>query len=265
MNKIAVTTALRNDDKSVQRALKISSDLNLPFILRNGRSLDEIRREGCYQGLLVTGNNTLVFSYQGGEFFYHPGLSKLRIKEILNGKKDKMIEAMDLKKGDSVLDCTLGLGSDALVAAFFSVHGSVIGIESSSVLSYIVRKGMEFYQDDKDFHLINSMRRIKVVNADHYSYLQKLPNNSVDIVYFDPMFRIPGKKSPSMQAFKPLSNQDPLSCETIKEAIRVAKKRVVIKESANSSEFTRLGVNKISGSKYSPIAYGILEKGGYSD
>jgi 16S rRNA (guanine1516-N2)-methyltransferase len=264
MDNIAVTTALRNDDKLLQQALKISLDLQVPFIKRDGSSLEELRNEGGFQGLLVTGNNKLIFTYQGGDFFYHPGLSKLRIKEIIHGRKDKMIEAMNLQKGDSVLDCTLGIGSDALVASFFSVDGEIIGLESSPVLSLIVKKGMESYQDDKDLILINSMRRIKVLNEEHYSYLQKLPDSSVDIVYFDPMFRVPGKKSPSMLAFKPLSNKDALSCETINEAIRVAKKRVVIKESANSDEFTRLGARKISGSKYSPIAYGVIEKGDLS-
>jgi 16S rRNA (guanine1516-N2)-methyltransferase len=262
MDNIAVTTALRNDDKLFQQALEISRDLEVPLIKRNGSSLEELRREGGFQGILVSGNSRLIFAYPGGEFFYHPGLSKLRIKEIIHGRKDKMIEAMNLEKGDSVLDCTLGIGSDALVASFFSVDGEIIGLESSPVLSLIVKKGMESYQDEKDSTLINSMRRIKILNEDHYSYLQKLPDNSVDIVYFDPMFRVPGKNSPSILAFKPLSNKDALSCETINEAIRVAKKRVVVKESANSNEFRRLGARKISGSKYSPIAYGIIEKGG---
>lgn len=263
----AVTTALRGSQGLGRRAAELAQRLGAPFIPREKRSTGEIIRAGGLEGVLVLGKERITYVYPGGEFFFHPGMAKLRIKEIANGKTDQMIKALDLRPGDSFLDCTLGLGSDAIVASFVSNGGEITGLESSPVICLLVSEGLSLYpgEDADDKELIRAMRRIRVICAGHGGYLASRPDNSVDVVYFDPMFRAPGKKSCAINSFRPLANISPLTPDALREALRVARRRVVLKESRKSNEFARLGINCISGGRYSPVAYGIIEKGVAAD
>ncbi|MFZ5644187.1 MAG: class I SAM-dependent methyltransferase [Bacillota bacterium] len=259
---IAVTTAHKTNYEIIQKAERIGKNLGLPFLPREDYSIDQLISRHNLGGLLVFKKDSIVYKYPGGEFFFHPGMAKLRINEILNGKTDQMIKALDLRPGDSVLDCTLGLGSDAIVISYVNGGGEVIGLEYSPVISLIVKEGLAHYREDVSEELIQAMKRITVICSDYNSYLKNNPDNSVDIVYFDPMFRTAGNKIYAIDAIRPIANSSPLSADSLKEAQRVARRRVVVKESKNSSEFWRLGIEKISGGKHSPVSYGIIEKGG---
>jgi hypothetical protein len=54
-----------------------------------------------------------------------------------------------------------------------------------------------------------------------------------------------------------LANPAPIAVEALKEAKRIARKRVVVKETRNSREFERLGLPERAGGRYSRIQYGI--------
>lgn len=89
-------------------------------------------------------------------------------------------------------------------------------------------------------------------------YLKEQPDDSFDVVYFDPMFRIPVKKSSAMAPLRPLAYEKRLSAETVKEALRVAP-RVVIKE--RSEEILKeYGCTAFIGTRYSAVHFGILER-----
>lgn len=259
---IAVTTTLAESAEECRKALEISHSLNLPLCPRKNTGIGKLISQHSLQGIVVVSRERITYSYPGGEFFFHPGMAKLRINAILSGKTDQMIRALDLVPGDTVLDCTLGLGSDAIVTSFVNSAGKVIGIERSPVLSLIVKEGLASYSAGIRQGLKGAMRRISVICDDYRHYLKKQPDNSADIVYFDPMFRIPGHKSSAIDAMRPLTDKSPLSPEAIGEALRVARRRVVVKELRNGPELIRLGFDKITGGKYSPVAYGIVEKGG---
>lgn len=259
---IAVTTTLAKSAEECVKAGEISRMLNIPLYSRKNIGIEKLIRQYSLQGIVIVGREKITYSYPGGEFFFHPGMAKLRINEILNGKTDQMIKALDLIPGDTVLDCTLGLGSDAIVSSFVSGTGEVIGIECSPVLSLIVKEGLANYSRGISTGLKGAMRKIKVICADYNHFLKNQPDGSVDIVYFDPMFRISGHKSSSMEAMRPLTNSSSLSPEAIGEALRVTRRRVVVKELRNSPELTRLGLARVTGGKYSPVSYGVIEKGG---
>lgn len=261
----AVTTALRSTGALSLRAMEISRELKVPYLPRDDRRIDELIQSAGLHGMLVVGAKRLSYIYPGGEFFFHPGMVKLRINQILNGKTDQMIKALDLRPGDSVIDCTLGLGSDAIVISFMNQGGEVTGVEKSPLVSYIAKEGLAAYCYGREDDLMRAMRRIRVVCADHGEFLKDQPDRSADLVYFDPMFREPGRKSCAMAALRPLADYAPLSEETLRQALRVAKRRVVVKESRSSREFSRLGVDYVTGGKYSPVAYGIIEKRGGCD
>lgn len=262
MPSLVITTGLRSDTTLENLALELSRELQAPFIAREKHSLQTIREMAAAEAVFLVKKDQLALVVEGKELFFHPGLAKLRIKELQSGKADQMIEAMGLQKGNSVLDCTLGLASDALVASYIcGPSGTVVGLEDSRAVAEIVGRGLKSYQGEKP-EMLAAMRRIKVLSCHHLEFLRKQPDNAFDVVYFDPMFRHPREQSSSMASLRPLANRDPLSAETVAEALRVAGKKVVMKENRNSQEFQRLSFPTVVGGKYSPVAYGIIEKGG---
>lgn len=196
--------------------------------------------------------------YEGQEFFFHPGMARLRIMELKNGKTDQMIKAMSLQSGESVLDCTMGLGNDAIVASFVSgTNGRVTGLESSWLISALVRYGLSAYPETEE-DVALAMRRVKVINTDYKKYLASLSPCSYDVIYFDPMFRNPVHHSPAINAMRFLANPEPVDCQAVDLASRVAAKKVIMKERRGSTEFERLGFRTVLGGKYAPVVYGVI-------
>lgn len=197
-----------------------------------------------------------------GEYFFHLSMAELRIKNLINGKHDHMITAMGLAAGMSVLDCTLGLATDAIVASFVAGEaGKITGLESSPVIALVAELGLQHFvgEANQKYDITSALRRIKVENADFNHYLEALPDNSFDIVYFDPMFRNPIYKSSNLNPIRSLADKRPLGIAAVKQACRVAKRKVVVKEAAGSREFERLGITTTTGGKYSSVQYGIID------
>lgn len=241
-------------------AQQIAADLQAPFILREQSSLVTLRN--TYQAetiVVITKNGPIVHTLGGGEYFFHLNMAELRIENLKNGKNDHMIAAMSLTAGMSVLDCTLGLATDAIVASFIvGQRGKVVGLEVSPILAFVASYGLQHFTHDKE-DITNALRRIQVKNKQCYDVLQKLPDNSFDVVFFDPMFRQPIYSSSSLKPLRYLADNSPIAKNTFMEACRVAKKRVVIKEAAHSNEFERLGITTTYGGKYSSVQYGVIE------
>lgn len=259
----AVVTTVR--DCSVQEntlACFFASKLDIPFVKRKNYSIENIKADCNTESVLVITKTGPVIYTSTGEYYFHLSMAELRIKNLNNGKHDHMVAAMDLSAGSSILDCTLGLGTDAIVASYYiGTTGKITGIEASPFIAAITEYGLQNYQADSDC-VTNSLRRIKVENDDYNFRLSQYNSNSFDVVYFDPMFRTPVKESSSMKPLRGLADNRPVTIKAVNEAIRIAKKRVVIKETRGSSEFARLGVDTIVGGKYSSVSYGIIRTGG---
>ena len=114
----------------------------------------------------------------------------------------------------------------------------------------------------EDPEITAALRRIKVLPADYNNYLPTLPDKSFDIVYFDPMFRIPVNASSNLKPLRFLADDRSLNRRAVNEACRIAKRRVVVKEANGSSEFDRLGFPAVFGGKYSSVKYGVIATGG---
>lgn len=195
----------------------------------------------------------------GGEFFFHPNLAQLRLKNLRLGQGDHLVEAMALAPGMRVLDATLGLATDATVASFaVGAEGKVTGLESSPLIAAVVSHGLKHFKA-VNYPLQEAMRGIEVIHTDYLAYLKQTPDKTFDAVYFDPMFRHPFMASSHLNPLRSLADHRPVSGEAVREACRVAKRRVVLKESSHSEEFQRLGFTKIVGGRYSKIHYGIIE------
>ena len=262
MNRYIVATSTRPDENSIMLAQSIAKELNVPLILRNKESLKRLKEKYNTEAIIVVSKDKPTIHTDTGSFFFHLSMAEPRIRNILNGKQDHMVSAMELKEGMSVLDCTLGLATDSIVASYIvGKKGRVVGLESSKALSLIVKLGLNnFVLAEDEINITESLRKIEIINMHHFKYLKSLSDNCFDIVYFDPMFRVPLMKSSNIMPIRTLTNNDEISLKTIKEACRVASFKVVLKEnSKNKDVFNKLGFSQICGGKYSKVSFGIID------
>lgn len=259
-----VTTSLRALLADVELAERLAREIGADYVERQGRPLAIIQEEFQTSCVIVLEQGQPVVYQDGTRFFFHRGMSELRILNILRTGHDPMIQAMNLAPGMSVLDCTLGLAADALVAAFIvGDAGMVLGLEAAPVIAALTRWGllaMQSPDSDAREQIRQAARRIQVRRANHQEYLAGLPDDSFDVVYFDPMFRRPQATSCGIQPLRNFADAAPLNQAAIRDALRVARLRVVVKESQGSREFERLGIGEIVGGRYSSVQYGILRK-----
>lgn len=258
--RLVVTTAHGAGPAAKAEGLRLAARLTTVFVPRNGRSLKDLLGEHGTAGAVVVGARRVSLFFGEQQFFFHPGTAALRIKSLSTGKPDQMIQAMGLRPGDEVLDCTLGLGTDAVVASFVvGPEGRVVGVESVMAVAAVVEHGLRHHAVKADPLFNGALRRIEVVWADHLGYLRGTPARSFDVVYFDPFFRTPVGDADQIQPLRALGDSRPLSREAVVEALRVARRRVVVKERRGSAEFARLGFKRLSGGRYARVAYGVIE------
>lgn len=258
--KIYVTVARNGVEDSITILAKLcAQQLNATYIERQEyKSVDNLLKQYDVAAVIVFEKNGPRIHSKFGNFAYHPGMSILRMQQIKNGKQDYLAEALDLKIGSKVLDCTLGLAADAVIASYYVGNtGEIIGLEASSLIYCVVEHGLKNYNtNDKDLNI--AMRKIKTVRVDANTYLKTCASNSFDVVYFDPMFRNPVQGAKAMDALRPLSYAQPLGRSMVKLALKIAP-RVVIKE-RNEYILQGYGCKKFVGGKYSKFKYGIITR-----
>ncbi|MBP1764581.1 MAG: hypothetical protein H6Q65_1639 [Firmicutes bacterium] len=259
-----VTTIRKQSIKAEELAAEIAKILQIPYMPREGLGIETMRCRFDVDTIIIATQNYPIVSTTNGDYFFHLSMAELRINKLLNGEGDHMVAAMDLQPGQSVLDCTLGMGTDAIVANYIAgEQGHVVGLEVSAIIALVTSLGLKhFTSPDIPPEILAALRTITVQHIDSFSFLKSMPNNSFDIVYFDPMFRQPVANSMNLKPLRELANKEPLNRDILVEACRVASRRVVIKETKDSPEFTRLGIKHFSGGKYSRVQYGIIHTGG---
>ncbi|WP_028561183.1 class I SAM-dependent methyltransferase [Paenibacillus pinihumi] len=253
-----ITTSASPDTAIINDAQRLADELNARYAERGSHSLKRLGlRHKDEQILVVTSQDVRYYDGLEPPMFFHPSMAFVRVKRLRNGDSDLMLEVSDCMEGDYVLDCTAGLASDSFVFSYaVGPKGKVTALESEPVLAALVREGLLRY-DTGMTDANEAMRQIEVVCQNHETMLGSLADNSYDIVYFDPMFRQPIHASSSLQPLRQLANHNPLSPASIAEAVRVARKAVVLKEHRDSGEFDRLGFEKRSVTT-SKIAYGVI-------
>ena len=259
----AIVTTVRRGTRYTEanRALasRTAKELGIPNVLRGNDSIEELRKTYNVDAVLVARQGLLTLVTAEGEMFFHPGMAHLRMKNLLLGHGDHLVSALGLTEGMHVLDCTLGTGADAIVESFaVGERGAVTALESNPLIAAVIADGLAHATGD-NYEMHAAMRRIRVHHADALTFLCAAEDASFDVVYFDPMFRRPLHESAGMNALRVLADMRALTEETIAEARRVARCRVVMKERCGSAEFARLGFDTIMGGKYSRIAYGVME------
>ena len=244
---------------AIETAKAMAAQLGVAYVERPHNQVLEafMAAQGLAAVIVLEKDGTRIHS-EHGTFAYHPGMAEIRVQQLLRGAPDHLVRALDLHSGSRVLDCTLGLASDAAVAACVAgPTGRVVGLEASLLLHFAVQHGLAHYECKTPL-LTAALRRVEAVHAVAAEYLATCAPNSFDVVYFDPMFRHPVQGSKAMEALRPLSLEEPLARSTVELALKVAP-RVVIKE---RSEYllAEYGCQEYVGGKYSRIKFGIIRR-----
>ncbi|MET4562718.1 16S rRNA (guanine1516-N2)-methyltransferase [Lysinibacillus parviboronicapiens] len=254
-----VTTAGRPDDVSMALAAFACKKLKISFEPRKKRSVRKISQE-MQAHVIVAGKNRYdYYAFEASEpFFFHPNSAAFRLKRVARGETDPFLEAMQLNAGDSVLDCTLGLAADAMLAAYtVGESGRVIGLEANPNVAFIVERGMQTY-DTSELPLTDCMRQIEVIQTEAVTYLKSLPDSAFDVVYMDPMFEEIIEEATNFEALRFAGEHLALTDDWINEARRVAKKRVVLKAHFRSEWFEQYGFQQLT-RVTAKFHYGVLK------
>ena len=256
--KFAITMGRKGGLDLSRQAQEWARQLQVPYLPRREGSLQQLLEEQGLEALLVATQKGPQLVSAEGTFFYHPSMAVLRLQRLKAGEGDNFVQALELQPGKRVLDCTLGLASDAAIASFVvGPTGRVVGVEASRPLHFTVSRGLQQYvAEDED--LTTALRRITTVNAKAADYLAQLPADSFDVVYFDPMFRYPVNSSSCMEPLRPVAYEKALELSTVEEALRVAP-RVVIKERGYGI-FKEYGCQEVLGGRYSKVKYGVRRR-----
>lgn len=237
---LIVTTAYRTTQELEEEAAKIAASFHVSFIERKKQSIVSLQNRYSNDVYVVGKEREEWFPYgQTEPIFFHPNSAMFRAKRILRGESDPFLEACALKEGMKVIDATLGLGSDAIIASLVTGrNGKVIGVEANPVLAHIVKQGLASYQEGAD-DFLHACRRIDVRQGNHLAFLKSQQTNGVDIVYLDPMFETEITESNGINQIRAVAYGEDVLEETITEALRVASHRVVLKDHYQSSRFTK--------------------------
>ncbi|GGD64056.1 class I SAM-dependent methyltransferase [Paenibacillus nasutitermitis] len=252
-----ITTPHKPSPELEDYASSLARELGARFVPRKQESLTRLRLRYGDGRLLVADDRGLRYYEESDDpLYFHPSMAYVRVKRMRKGEHDPLIELTGCKPGDHVVDCTAGLASDAIVFSYaVGSCGLVTALESQPVLFAVVREGLQSYHTIHE-DVNGAFRRIQMHLADHNDWLAAQPDNSVDIVYFDPMFRRPMHDSSSIGPLRGLANPLPLDPESVAHAVRIARKTVVMKEHKDSPEFERLGFTRKHANK---IAYGVID------
>jgi 16S rRNA (guanine1516-N2)-methyltransferase len=256
---VIVTTAEHPASQLVEQAVRLAGELGAQYVPRRNDTLRGLERKyGPGAGVLVVSAAGLRYVTEDEPpLFFHPSMALIRLKRLVKGGSDNMLSVSGAVRGDSVLDCTAGLGSDAIVFSYaVGSEGRVTALETSPLLYMVVREGLRTADTGLE-EADAACRRVDLKLADHFDTLSGMPDRSVDIVYFDPMFERAVTTSSSLRPLRSHARHEPVTAETIREAARVARKTVVLKNSSDSGEFERLGFPPARLSS-SSVAYGVI-------
>ena len=241
-----VTTAPSGDPAE---ARELAGRFGLSFEPRAGRTLDRLP-----QPVLILAARRADLYADGRSWRASAGMAHLRVLRARRGEIDPLVAAAGLKPGDRVLDATLGLGGDALVASHATAT-KLVALEKNGLLGAFTQAGLRRLQE----HAGEPGRNIDVIHADHREWLRKQPDKSFDVVLFDPMFRKAGKDAgPFFEVLRAHADHDPLEQATLDEARRVARRGVLVKDAAPGFELERLGLKPQQTRRSAAIAFAWL-------
>jgi 16S rRNA (guanine1516-N2)-methyltransferase len=245
-----VTTAASGDPAE---AAHLAGRCGLRYQDRAGRPLHGVLHDAQGAPVLVLARRRADLYENGKAFRATAGMAFLRVLRANNGEPDPLVTAAQLRPGERVLDATLGLGNDALVAA--AAGAQVTGLEQDGLLAAFIESALRRLPG----HGREPGKRIEVKRADHRDFLAAQPDGAFDVVLLDPMFRRAGDAGPLFELLRAHADHAPLSADTLREARRVATRGVLVKDAAPGHELWRLGLTPQLSRRSATICFGWLQ------
>lgn len=172
---------------------------------------------------------------------------------------------MGLKSGitPSILDTTAGLAGDAFVLA--TLGCPVTLIERSPVIFSLIEDAVERASLNDSFQLI-LRQGFQIINADANDYIIEqlaCSAEAPDVIYIDPMY--PHRKKSAlvkkdMQILQRLHGKDDNASELLDNALRFARKRVVVKRPVHAETINKKVPNTCIKSKKTRYDIYTIEK-----
>ncbi|MFQ9506440.1 MAG: protein-L-IsoD(D-D) O-methyltransferase [Veillonella sp.] len=219
----------------------------------------------CEYIAVLAGSGLTIHFPENQQHTFHLSMAQLRILR-LQRVKGSIVNAVQVildKKGLSnrdkftFLDCTIGLGSDSMVVSYGYPQAQITGLEGSLPIWLATSHGLAHYIHSED-SVTNALRRIKVNHDTFEHYLSNLLDNSIDIIYFDPMFEVPVEESPQFKPLRGHTVESHIDDKIMAQAMRVATYVLLLK---NDHLFGLKNIHRINvGGKYSRIGYGVYMK-----
>lgn len=254
---IGVTISLDASEEVRQKAMMAAHILHLPWKERKA-TLGETCASDCDCLLIYTKQLPEIWT-KDSIYRFHLGTAELRIKQMKRGVQDRLLALLPPRKDIVIVDATFGAGRDATVFSWYVGNvGKVISLEKSAALWAIGKEGLaQFSDSDKD--VIEALRRIELYHYDFVSWLLKAQSKSVDVIYFDTMFKHPVKRNANhIEAFRKSACYDTLQESILLEACRVARECIIVKERSFSPLFKNELFTKIDSKRGQSTAYGVI-------
>ncbi|MFD1674619.1 class I SAM-dependent methyltransferase [Alicyclobacillus fodiniaquatilis] len=254
-----VTTPWQASAEQEKLAQALAAWFGAPCVARKDRSVQELCAKFAVEVVIVAGEPFKLYHRDAdAPLFFHPSMAAQRIARRARGETDRMLRVGGIREGDIVVDATLGMAADAMVlSAAVGQTGRVIGLEQSAYVAQMLRAVQQFgsltYPE-----AVQYLAKVDIIQANHSAWLAEQPDDSVDVVYFDPMFRSPNEESAALGPLRLFANRDQLQEEAVAQAKRVARRAVMVKERPSSGVFAKYQLQPDQPRR--KIAYGVWRK-----
>jgi 16S rRNA (guanine1516-N2)-methyltransferase len=243
-HEVVVTTSKSPSDAVRTAARELADRWGLRVVDRHRGSVAAAR--GDAHAVLVCTAEGLVAESGRGSLTFHQGTAAKRLRSLRHGGTDPLVRAGELRAGDRVLDATLGLGRDALVAAHvLGREGEVLGVEADLVLAILATEG--FAGDVPR----RGSAPVRVRHGDSRQVLADMAarGERVDVVLLDPMFADPRASDHGFALARDHTVPTPLTPEWVALARAVARRWVIVTAERARPWFPAAGLERLEGTR----------------
>lgn len=235
---MAVTTGRDVDPRHLQRAALLAARFSCPLLPRGNLekmaagAIDDDDDDGGFDCFYVVRRACEELRHEDGRSAHvQPGMMPTKLQQ---GRTHPFLRAVlgspDEQAADpvtTIFDGTLGLANDAVHLAAVS-GAAVTGVEASPWLYALLEEGLPRIAASSA-RWASAAGRVRAIHGDSADVLAGMPNDSVDVVVLDPMMSRVRKSAPAFDLLREFAKMDRASPRLLREARRVARRRVVLK------------------------------------
>jgi 16S rRNA (guanine1516-N2)-methyltransferase len=241
---VVVTTSKSPSDALRAAAVRLGAVWGLAVVERRRGSVAAARGDAAVA--LVCTEGGVVAETARGRLAFHRGTAEKRLRTLRGGGSDPLVRAGELRPGDRVLDATLGLGHDALVAAAaVGPGGAVEGVEADLVLAVLAQEGAAGDVPEP------GSAPLSVRHGDSRAVLAAAAagGDRADVVLLDPMFERPAAAEHGFTLAREHAVGTPLAPDWVALARAAARRWVVVTAGRTQPWFADAGLERVERSR----------------